>query len=75
LAPGTPLQPSLRSTRLTRSQGHDLGREFKALVSHDGVTTTFADYGSEELWQVKSGETCKTLLIFHLLFLGSFNTT
>ena len=31
-------------------QGHDLGREFKALVCHDGVATTMADYGSEELW-------------------------
>ena len=31
-------------------QGHDLGREFKALVCHDGVATTMADYGTEELW-------------------------
>lgn len=31
-------------------QGHDLGREFKALVAHDGVTTTFSDFGTEELF-------------------------
>lgn len=31
-------------------QGHDLGREFKALVCHDGVATTYADYSTEELW-------------------------
>ena len=31
-------------------QGHDLGREFKALVCHDGVTSTLSEYGSEELW-------------------------
>jgi dipeptidyl aminopeptidase/acylaminoacyl peptidase len=31
-------------------QGHDLGREFKALVCHDGVTTTYADFGTEELF-------------------------
>lgn len=31
-------------------QGHDLGNEFKALVCHDGVATTYADYSTEELW-------------------------
>ena len=31
-------------------QGHDLGREFKALVTHDGSTDTLAQYTSEELW-------------------------
>lgn len=31
-------------------QGHPLGREFRALVTHDGVTNTFADYATEELW-------------------------
>lgn len=31
-------------------QGHDLGREFKALVCHDGVATTYSDFGSEELF-------------------------
>jgi dipeptidyl aminopeptidase/acylaminoacyl peptidase len=31
-------------------QGHDLGREFKALVTHDGSTDTTAQYTSEELW-------------------------
>lgn len=25
-------------------QGHDLGNEFKAIVSHDGVATTYADW-------------------------------
>ena len=31
-------------------QGHDLGNEFKALVSHDGVATSYADWSTEELW-------------------------
>lgn len=31
-------------------QGHDLGREFKALVTHDGSTDTTAQYTTEELW-------------------------
>ncbi|KAK4495912.1 hypothetical protein PRZ48_013180 [Zasmidium cellare] len=31
-------------------QGHDLGKEFKAIVSHDGVATTYADYSTDELW-------------------------
>jgi dipeptidyl aminopeptidase/acylaminoacyl peptidase len=31
-------------------QGHDLGREFKALVTHDGSTSTLNQYASEELW-------------------------
>ena len=31
-------------------QGHDLGRKFKALVTHDGSTSTLNQYGTEELW-------------------------
>ncbi|RMD40331.1 hypothetical protein DV735_g4819, partial [Chaetothyriales sp. CBS 134920] len=31
-------------------QGHDLGRKFKALVTHDGSTNTNAQYTTEELW-------------------------
>ncbi|KAF1985225.1 hypothetical protein K402DRAFT_335047 [Aulographum hederae CBS 113979] len=31
-------------------QGHDLGRKFKALVTHDGSTSTLAQLTSEELW-------------------------
>lgn len=31
-------------------QGHDLGNEFKALVCHDGVTSTYSDFGTEELF-------------------------
>ena len=31
-------------------QGHDLGREFKALVTHDGVFSMTAQLSSEELW-------------------------
>ncbi|KIW08219.1 uncharacterized protein PV09_01147 [Verruconis gallopava] len=31
-------------------QGHDLGRKFKALVTHDGSTDTTAQYTTEELW-------------------------
>ncbi|KAL8883173.1 MAG: hypothetical protein Q9192_007388 [Flavoplaca navasiana] len=27
-----------------------MGRRFKALVTHDGVTNTLADYATEELW-------------------------
>ncbi|KAF2174937.1 hypothetical protein K469DRAFT_703963 [Zopfia rhizophila CBS 207.26] len=34
-------------------QGHDLGRKFKALVTHDGVSNTLADYASEELWFIQ----------------------
>lgn len=37
-------------------QGHDLGRKFKALVTHDGVTSTLSDYGSEELWFIQHDE-------------------
>lgn len=31
-------------------QGHDLGREFQALVTHDGSTSTLNQYSTEELW-------------------------
>ncbi|KAL8710476.1 MAG: hypothetical protein Q9220_004908 [cf. Caloplaca sp. 1 TL-2023] len=31
-------------------QGHELGRRFNALVTHDGVTNTLSDYATEELW-------------------------
>jgi dipeptidyl aminopeptidase/acylaminoacyl peptidase len=31
-------------------QGHDLGRKFKALVTHDGSTNTLSQYASEELF-------------------------
>jgi hypothetical protein len=31
-------------------QGHDLGRRFKALVTHDGMTNTAGSYSTEELW-------------------------
>jgi dipeptidyl aminopeptidase/acylaminoacyl peptidase len=31
-------------------QGHDLGRKFKALVTHDGVYSTLNQYTSEELF-------------------------
>lgn len=31
-------------------QGHDFGRKFKALVTHDGSTSTLNQYASEELW-------------------------
>ncbi|KAL9611336.1 MAG: hypothetical protein Q9167_004019 [Letrouitia subvulpina] len=31
-------------------QGHPLGRRFNALVTHDGVTNSLADYATEELW-------------------------
>ena len=34
-------------------QGHDLGRKFKALVTHDGVSNKLADYASEELWFIQ----------------------
>ncbi|KAI0012478.1 alpha/beta-hydrolase [Xylariaceae sp. FL0662B] len=31
-------------------QGHEMGRWFKALVTHDGSTSTLNQYASEELW-------------------------
>jgi dipeptidyl aminopeptidase/acylaminoacyl peptidase len=31
-------------------QGHSLGREFRALVTHDGSTSTLNQYATEELW-------------------------
>ena len=31
-------------------QGHDLGRKFKALVTHDGIFSTLNQYASEELF-------------------------
>ncbi|KAF2729760.1 hypothetical protein EJ04DRAFT_501815 [Polyplosphaeria fusca] len=31
-------------------QGHALGREFKALVTHDGVTSTRSNFATDELW-------------------------
>ncbi|SMR45687.1 unnamed protein product [Zymoseptoria tritici ST99CH_1E4] len=31
-------------------QGHDFGRKFKALVSHDGVASTYSLYSSDELY-------------------------
>jgi dipeptidyl aminopeptidase/acylaminoacyl peptidase len=31
-------------------QGHELGRKFKALFTHDGSFDTLAQYSSEELW-------------------------
>ncbi|KAL9025215.1 MAG: hypothetical protein Q9196_005922 [Gyalolechia fulgens] len=31
-------------------QGHEMGRRFNALVTHDGVSNTLADYATEELW-------------------------
>ncbi|KAI0386857.1 alpha/beta-hydrolase [Hypomontagnella monticulosa] len=31
-------------------QGHEFGRRFKALVTHDGSTSTLNQYASEELW-------------------------
>ena len=43
-------------------QGHDLGREFKALVTHDGSTSTRAQYTSEELWFMQHDVSCGTSL-------------
>ncbi|KAF2263328.1 hypothetical protein CC78DRAFT_465911 [Lojkania enalia] len=34
-------------------QGHELGRKFKALMTHDGVSNTLANYASEELWFIR----------------------
>ncbi|KAK6079668.1 prolyl oligopeptidase [Seiridium cupressi] len=31
-------------------QGHEMGRWFKAIVTHDGSTSTLNQYASEELW-------------------------
>ncbi|KAG6986433.1 hypothetical protein G7Y79_00087g101120 [Physcia stellaris] len=37
-------------------QGHPLGRRFNALVTHDGVTNSLADYATEELWFINHDE-------------------
>ncbi|KAI4687248.1 uncharacterized protein J4E84_005620 [Alternaria hordeiaustralica] len=34
-------------------QGHDLGREFKALVCHDGKINQVGSYATEELWFIQ----------------------
>ncbi|EUC50818.1 hypothetical protein COCMIDRAFT_81051 [Bipolaris oryzae ATCC 44560] len=34
-------------------QGHALGREFKALVCHDGKINQVASYGTDELWFIQ----------------------
>lgn len=34
-------------------QGHDLGRKFKALVTHDGISNTEGAWASEELWFIR----------------------
>ena len=34
-------------------QGHDLGRKFKALVTHDGITNNLNQYSTEELWFIE----------------------
>jgi dipeptidyl aminopeptidase/acylaminoacyl peptidase len=34
-------------------QGHDLGRKFKAIVTHDGVLDKVGDYATEELWFIE----------------------
>ncbi|KAF1965320.1 hypothetical protein BU23DRAFT_25755 [Bimuria novae-zelandiae CBS 107.79] len=31
-------------------QGHDLGREFKCIVTHDGISNTESAFTTEELW-------------------------
>lgn len=34
-------------------QGHELGRQFTALVTHDGSTSTLNQYATEELWFIQ----------------------
>ncbi|KAH7066334.1 Alpha/Beta hydrolase protein [Paraphoma chrysanthemicola] len=34
-------------------QGHELGREFKALVCHDGKSTQVGSYATDELWFIQ----------------------
>lgn len=34
-------------------QGQALGREFKCLVTHDGISNTLAAYATEELWFIR----------------------
>ncbi|KAF2029615.1 hypothetical protein EK21DRAFT_100997 [Setomelanomma holmii] len=34
-------------------QSNDLGNEFKALVTHDGISNTQAAWGTEELWFIR----------------------
>ena len=44
-------------------QGHDLGREFKALVTHDGTTSTLNQYASEELWFMQYDVSFRLLIL------------
>lgn len=34
-------------------QGHDLGREFKALVCHDGKSSQVNSYATDEIWFIQ----------------------
>ncbi|KAH7121154.1 Alpha/Beta hydrolase protein [Dendryphion nanum] len=37
-------------------QGHDFGRRFKALVSHDGKVNQIGSYGTDELWFIQQDQ-------------------
>lgn len=37
-------------------QGHDLGRKFKAIVTHDGKLNQVGSYGTEELWFIQQDQ-------------------
>ncbi|ORY16945.1 Alpha/Beta hydrolase protein [Clohesyomyces aquaticus] len=45
--------PSYGGYMMNWMQGHDLGRKFKALVTHDGISNILAQYGTDELWFVR----------------------
>lgn len=40
-------------TMINWIQGHDLGREFKALVCHNGYASTLDTYNTDELWFIQ----------------------
>ncbi|KAJ4299955.1 Dipeptidyl-peptidase 5 [Kalmusia sp. IMI 367209] len=45
--------PSFGAFSINWIQGHDLGRRFKALVSHDGKLNQFGAYATDELWFIQ----------------------
>ena len=47
-------------------QGNPLGREFKALASHDGTFVADAKVSTEELWFMEH-EVCVFFMVFALL--------
>jgi dipeptidyl aminopeptidase/acylaminoacyl peptidase len=55
-------------------QGHDLGRKFKALVTHDGSLNTNNQYASEELWFMQHDVSIRSSRVM-MLIIVQFNGT